>query len=161
MWNVPTYRIRAYVRNLRKSRKSTASAKRPPLHLKRSHCELSVQNHSQNVISLTGTQDQKRIVPATILLNDITPRGAFVFSSEALTPGTTISMSIQGPRRFYVKARVMTCQQIGVHGGLIHEGLSYPHRIGMLFEFATVEERLAVRRYFDDLALRYLRSSAC
>ena len=161
MWNVPSYRIRAYVRNLRKNRKTQATKKYPPLHLKRTTAEISVQNHDENVISLLGTREQRQIVRATVLLNDMTQRGVFMFTANPIPVGAVVSLTIHGPRRFYVKARVMLCKQISLYGGTISTDTVYPYRVGMLFEFSSVEERLAVKRYFDDLSFRYLRSAAC
>src|SRR5262245_9491877 len=119
MWDIPNYRIRAL---MRKQRRALVGAKRLDLHLKRTKAEIHIPD---KVPSKRG-----KLVPARVVLNDFTPRGLFLFSSEQLILGTQIELTIYEPHQFYVKGRIVACQTLILDKKII-SAQDFPYRIGV------------------------------
>lgn len=149
-WNVPTYRIRSYLRRMKSTRPRHAD-RGAPIHLKRVQAQVSV---------IEGLAISREMVPASALLNDLSLRGIFLFSTHAFVLGQRITITIQEPKTFFIRGRVVMCKIMSLHNNVISE-TSFPYRLGVLFEFRSAEERVAVKKYLDEIRGKFLSTSVC
>lgn len=140
-WNVPTYRIRAY---LRKKRKAEVKKQVPgfEIHIKRSKAQIAVGG---------GFTSNRVVLPATVVLNDITLRGLFLFSAHPIDLGQTVTLTVESPKALFVRGRVVACNRLSLQTAVISETV-FPYRVGILFEFRGIEDRIAIKKYCDELA---------
>jgi hypothetical protein len=150
MWEVPSHRIRAYVR-ARKEAKARISALYPAgdfsdrgaekLHLRRVRAQLKISD------GYGGLQHGiQGILPARVLLNDFGAKTLKLFTPTALRPGQVISISIEAPRQFYARAQVIACHSVPSETRIITE-MPYGFRVAVAFLFDNDVEREIVRRY--------------
>lgn len=159
MWNVPTYRIRAYIRGLRQGPASKRAARPFPFHYKRTRAEIALQPTDSGPFSLS--RERTPGIQASLVLNDFSPRGLFLFSAEQIPVGQRIFLTIHGPKRFFIRGRVVLCKRMSFHATTLTSGNTFPFRVGIVFDFQSVDERIAVKKYYDELSGQYLRSIEC
>jgi hypothetical protein len=150
MWEVPRYRIRRYLRQLRKTRAEGKKPERPVFHIKRTQAEITV---------LEGFAAPKKVVQACVVLNDLTPSGLLLFSSEPFYPGQRINLTLESPKLFYARGHITACKHMSLHQHVVGEH-TYPYRVAIRFEFGSHEEELSVRRYCQEIYTRYLYGPA-
>ena len=143
MWQAQNQRLRA-IASQRKSEKERLSKKY--LHIKRVLAELKVAG---------SLNDPPLVAHARVLLNDITPHGLGFFSTHALTPGTEIGFTIESPKRFYVRARVVWCQEYDAGSHIISE-TPFAFRAGIEFIFENDEEEKRIKQFCDDLSAEHV-----
>lgn len=138
MWQAPNQRLRA-IANQRKRDRQRMSKKF--LHVKRVLAELKIMG---------ALNSPPVVAQARVLLNDFTPKGLGFFSTHALTPGSEISFTIEAPKRFYIRAKVLWCQE---HDGKAHviSETPFAYRAGIQFLFENEDEEKRVRKYCEDL----------
>jgi hypothetical protein len=146
MWDVPRYRIRAYVQGLRRARAWKALKPQNSLRIRRTQAEILVTE---------GFASPAEVVTCRLILNELTPAGVHVYSSRYFVPGQIIALTVHAPRFFYVQATVVSCAKRSLdHRVLSDDPQSY--RVDLKFLFASNEERRAVREYCQDFLGRYL-----
>ncbi len=148
MWEIPRYRIRAYLRSVKSSRgrtrEQTASQRR--IHFKRVYCELRTGDGFSNTTS---------IIPARAILNDLTVHGLRIFTPVALQPGQELAITIEHPRYFYVRAVVSYCHELPYDSRVLSQS-PCNFRLGVNFVFASSAEEIAVENYCKLLYSEYL-----
>ena len=139
MWQAPSAKNRA-----------TANAKRrdvekwrPRLHIKRVVAELKLSARA-NIGASTG------VVSARVVLNDFSATGVGLFATEPVLVGTEVSLTIEHPKRFYCRARIVWCQEQITEGHILSQ-TPYTYRMGLQFVFESEEEETAVRQYYEEL----------
>jgi hypothetical protein len=78
-----------------------------------------------------------------------------VFSINPLNPGQVCAITIEEPRRIYVRARIVGCQEMDFDSHVITTQ-SYSYRLNLLFLFESEEEEKAFKTYCDELATQVL-----
>lgn len=92
---------------------------------------------------------------ARVVLNDISPKGMGIFSPVHLYAGQEIAITLEKPRRFYVKARVVYSQPLEGVGKVITEN-HFHHRIGLEFVLDSPEEAQAVTEFYEEMNRLYV-----
>ncbi len=146
MWEVPRYRIRRYLRKVRKARAEASQVEKPVFHLKRTKAEIAI---------LEGLAAPKAVVQASLILNDLTPFGLMLFSEQPLYVGQRIGLTIDAPKLFYARGTVTACKNMDLHRHIFGEAY-YAYRVAIKFEFHSAEEERAVARYCQELYRRHL-----
>jgi hypothetical protein len=86
--------------------------------------------------------------------------GVYVYSSDALSPGQNVSLTIEEPRMFYSRGIVLSCQPILGNRCVISK-TPLRYRVAIEFQFQTHEEREAVSQYCDGFLRERLYEGAC
>ncbi|MCM2324724.1 MAG: PilZ domain-containing protein [Oligoflexia bacterium] len=146
MWQAPNQRIRS----LQSAKKRQQDRLRRPLHIKRVRAELKVVGHG------TG---QGAISEARILLNDLSPTGVGIFSNAAILVGQEIAITLQDPKRVYLRGRVVWCQEYDLHRHVISSS-PFSYRMGIHFLFRNQEEEDAVKAFCNEVLREHLFSAA-
>jgi hypothetical protein len=137
MWQAPNSRVRA----IAQAKKREKERNRRPLHLKRVVGEIKVTG---------GLGQTPTVTQARVVLNDFSPKGVGVFSNAALEQGQEISLTLNDPKRFYARAKVVYCQEYGSESHIVSEQ-SYQFRVGLQFLFENDEEKKEVEKYCEEL----------
>jgi hypothetical protein len=146
MWEVPRYRIRRYLRKVRKARAEAPQEPKQVFHVKRTQAELTL---------LEGLATRKSVIQASIILNDLTPFGLMLFSEHPLYIGQRVGLTIEAPKLFYARGTVTACKNMELHRHIYGETY-YAYRVAIKFEFHSTEEERAVARYCQELYRRHL-----
>jgi hypothetical protein len=92
--------------------------------------------------------------PATIalraFLHELLPTEISFFSTERVGAGESVAISLDGPKKFFVKGKVTLCMEVPT-GGPILTLPKFSYRLRVLFQFSSEEERLEVERYSHEL----------
>ena len=145
MWQAPNQRVRAIAQAKRRERERA----RRPLHIKRVSAELKV---------LTLPSAAPMVTDARVLLNDFSPKGLGLFCGRPLGVGQEVAITLESPRRIYVRGRIVWCQEYDCESHVLSQR-SYSYRIGVQFTFETVEEQKAIKAFCDELSKDYLLTS--
>jgi hypothetical protein len=151
MWEVPKYRVRAYLRSLRESRRrQQEKIRRSSMVFKRARAEVRVSD---------GFTGQIELYPARVILNDFTHFGLKIFTQKALRPGTEVALTLEEPRYFYIRGKVRWCHDLPFDQRVLTDQ-PYRHRVWIDFNFSSSAEETAVESYCrqlfrDHLGARY------
>lgn len=119
---------------------------RLPVHFKRARAE----------VKLSGLgADPTKIIEARVLLNDITPKGIGLFTTSPMLPSQEISITVDQPKRLYVRGRIVWCMEHNANTHILSE-TKYAYRVGIQFIFDTEEERQALAKYVQELEAQFL-----
>ncbi len=111
------------------------------LHIKRVTAEI-------RTVTIPG--QVPTVSPARIVLNDISPFGVGLFAEVAFAQGQEIAITFEHPKRFYVKGRVLWCEESN-RGGKILSAEKFSYRIGIQFTFQSKADQDAVRAFCEEL----------
>ena len=137
-WDVPVYRIHAYVQSLNRRRAAGRKKAQAEYHLKRAHAELQILHGTP------GLRSANEVLHANIMLNDIRPRGLQVFSHQSLPFGQKVSIAIPAHRGFFAHGRVIGCEPLSTRITPA-SGTAPRYRVVIAFEFQSIDERLAIK----------------
>lgn len=138
MWQAAGYRYRTRLRVQQILKKRETDRKvRNSIHYKRVRVELRPE--SGNATSLG-------VIEARALLNDFTPEGFRVFVPHPMRIGQELALTLDEPRRFYIRARVVWCNSVPLTNRVLTQ-VPLMFRVGLQFIFRTEAERLAVQSY--------------
>lgn len=142
MWQAPNQRVRA----IASAKKREKERNRRPIHIKRVQAELKV----------VGTiNTTPHITQARVLLNDLSPKGLGLFAANPIMVGQQIALTIEEPKRFYIRGRVIWCQEHDADSHVLSP-TPYSYRIGIEFVFESREEEQQVAAYCDEIAKNHL-----
>ncbi len=126
------------------AKKRERDRKLPRMHLKKVRAEIkAVGGFSSGVKEVQ------------VVLSDISPKGVGFFSSGKLEIGETIALTLDEPKRFYVKGRVAWCQEYDATSHVLSTS-PQSYRIGLEFFFDSEEEEAEVRSYCDLIASNHI-----
>lgn len=83
---------------------------------------------------------------ARVMLNDLSPKGVGLFSPIAIQPGQEVQLTIEEPKRFFVRGKIAWCQEYDANSHVLSRD-PYSFRIGIEFEFTSAEEERQVREH--------------
>lgn len=151
MWEVPKYRIRAYLRSVQTQRKRARDrVDRETPHLQRVRVELRM---------FEGLGTPPTLVTGRALLNDLTTRQLKLFTAEPLEIGAALSLTIRTPQPFFVNARVAFCHEAPFTTRVLTE-TPLRYRVGVVFQFRTANETSAVEEFVTLLQSQHLKRPA-
>ena len=145
MWDIPRFRIRAYVKALQERRKR-AERTRPTFHFRRTEVQITRAG------AFGATTE---IAHGRLVLNDIKPNQITLFTTVALEDGLRVAITFNYPEPFYAKARVRYCRTFEITPRIVTQ-VTYPYRVKLEFMFDNEDERAAVERYCTFLNQHYL-----
>ncbi len=148
MWEVPRYRVRAYIRKKQKAKTQVSSDLKsgPRLHLRRVRAQIKI---------VEGLAILEKAFQARVLLNDFGQTGLRLFSSERLRPGQDIVIALDRPKEFYVRARVLWCFDAPRSGRVLSES-NFNYRVGVEYLFSSSNEEASVKEYCQYLMTEYI-----
>jgi hypothetical protein len=90
-----------------------------------------------------------------VILNDLSPKGLGLFSPVNLHVGQEVAITLEKPRRFYVKARVVYSHPLEGAGKVITD-CAFGHRVGLEFVLDSPEEAQAVTEFCEEMNRLYV-----
>ncbi len=142
MWEIPRFRIRAYVKAIQKQRSDRrAASNKNNTRMKRTQAQLITSN---------GFGVPVTIIPARVVLNDMQPTEMALFATEPFEEGSVINLTIEEPRRFFITGRVVSCFSNEANTRILTQQ-AYHYRIRLRFLFNSMEEVVAVKEYCEYL----------
>jgi hypothetical protein len=132
-WDVPSHRIRAYVRAVRRGG-SAWRGQAASLRLKKATAEIKVAE-----LGLLRTQ---------LLLNELTPRGLTLYSHQRLEPGQQLSIVLDTPRQFYAQAIVVGCSSDPASSFRVLSNNPCAYRLYVEFLFESAIEEQMVQSFY-------------
>jgi hypothetical protein len=142
MWQPPNQKARAQQAQKRRERA------RPKLQLKRVGAEIRIGG---------GLGKKAEIVRCRLFLNDIQPHQISFFSGHPLLVGTELSITIEAPKSFYVKGRLVVCAEYNRDSQVISEH-AHRYRNTVELEFENEEQAAEVKSLCQSLASDHLYS---
>ncbi|MBN23226.1 MAG: hypothetical protein CL678_18215 [Bdellovibrionaceae bacterium] len=106
-------------------------------------------------VGTTPGQPQK-IIDARVVLNDFRRRGVSVFTKESMPIGEMISVTLERPKRFYCRAKIVQCEQKHNAGMLVLSKENFNYRLALEFVFDSDEEKESIAEYCKELIENYL-----
>jgi len=153
MWDFPSLKARMSLRRAKKYGGLIEQKARPKLtlHIRRVPAQIRpLGPHATETSS---------VIPANLILNDLTPRGVALFTTEALQVDRVVELTFEEPRQFFIRARVRACNTIVIDRKIITKQV-YPFRILLEFEFDASVEHEAVRRLYHEIQSELVRKAA-
>lgn len=144
MWQVPNQKLRAMM-NARKRERERSSRS---FHIRRTRAQVKI-------VSGMETQPMQE---ARVVLNDISPKAMRLFSADMIAAGQVAAITLDEPTRIYVRARVVSCQELDAESRVISEN-PFSYRVSLLFLFDSDEEERAFKAYCEQLAQNVLGTS--
>lgn len=121
----------------------------PRMHLKKVRAE----------IKPIGDLSNRNTVEARVILSDLSPRGVAFFSSVPFENGQVIALTLDEPKRFFVKGRITWCQEHDAQSHVLGSN-PFSYRIGLRFLCESEEEGQEIRKYCDLIASQYIFGNA-
>jgi hypothetical protein len=137
MWQSPSSRTRA----AQAMRKKERDRLKPHLRLQKVRAEVKV----------LGKAVEPQFADCQVVLNDFNPLGVALFSSSPLMVGDEVALTLEEPKQFYIKGRIVSCQEYDATSKVISQN-TFSYRIGIQFKFETEEEKAEVKAYCDQIA---------
>lgn len=122
--------------------------RRLPVHIKRARAELK---------SVTSLGAAPIVAEARVVLNDMSIKGVGLFAPVELVPGTVVAITISEPTQFFIKGRVVWCQEHDATSHVLSKN-AFSFRVGIEFLYENPSEQQAVKQYLEVLARDYLFS---
>jgi hypothetical protein len=167
MWHNPNQRLRA----IANAKKREREKQRRPFHVKRVIAHLSLpkpaetpiqaqdQNTQEQPGSKTATTDsQIEIIPARVILNDLSSKGVGLFSPFPFIPGQEVIVNITAPIKLQLPSRVVWCQQHDANSHVL-SSQPYSYRLGIEFLHPSHEKQESIKIIFDDISRNFLYST--
>jgi hypothetical protein len=104
-----------------------------------------------------GLARNKTTTEVRVILSDFGPKGVGIFSGQPLEIGQEISLTLEDPKRFYVKGRVIACLEHDAGSHVISK-MPYSYRIGVQFLFESAEEESQVKAFCEMIHKDYVFS---
>ncbi len=143
MWQAPSHRVRA----LASAKKRARERQRKAIHLKLVDGEIRILGNHLG--------DGSKGAAIRVILNDLGSKGLGIFSSSPFMVGQEISITLEKPKRFFVKGRIAWCQEHDANSHVISNN-PFSYRMGIVFTFADADEERKVREYCEILSKEYL-----
>lgn len=143
MWQAPDGKRRAMAEVQREARERSKRQSRIRV------CRTAAQ------VRIGGAADGPLVVPARVVLNEVTPKGMQLFVGQSLPVGALAQIALEEPRRVYVRATIVSSQEFSSETRIIRtEPFSY--RVGVAFAFETEEDEKSFKSFLEDLKAQIL-----
>lgn len=126
-------------------------AKSNPKHLRRTTAQIKFAGQ-------LGSKTKPEVIMARLILNDFTPKGICLFCTKAVAPGREVSITIDEPKQFFAKGRIVSSQEVASSSRVITKK-KFSHRVKVEFVFDSDEQAKQVEEYCNDLFKEYLGGS--
>lgn len=146
MWNAPLNNNKN--RFLAAQRKREQEKMAPKLHLRRVRGE----------IKTVGDLSSPVQTEARVILSDIFPDEMAFFVDQSFDHGQILALTMDDPKRFYVRGKVTKCEKHDVNTHIIQEN-TFSYRISIEFVFENEEERAEVRKFCEQIMSEFTFSS--
>jgi Tfp pilus assembly protein PilZ len=97
------------------------------------------------------------LAESRIILNDLSPFGVGLFCEKAFNVGQEIALTLEHPRRIYVRGKVAWCEDQSPQSHVMSKK-PFGYRIGIQFTFQSAEEQEALREFCDQIAREHLHA---
>lgn len=97
----------------------------------------------------SGLNEDAVVLKSRLVLIDMTENEVDIFSSEPVALGTEVGLTLDGPRRFYVRGIVSMCRG-SEHESRVISQEKFPYRLKIQFTFSNEEEKKQVRQFVGD-----------
>ena len=141
MWQVPNQKMRALI----SARKRERERSRKSFHLRRTRAQ----------VKIVSSIESHPVQEVRVVLNDISPKAMSLFSGDPIGVGQVAAITLDEPTRIYVRARVVSCQELDFESRVITEN-PFSYRVALLFLFESEEEARAFKIYCEQLAQEVL-----
>ncbi len=145
MWQTSRFR--------NKYKRRGRDGKRTPFHLKRVTAEIKLLRVGEWQI---GASSGAPVFVARIILNDFSPKGLGLFSTQQLPIGEPVAITLQEPRRLYFKGVIAWCYELEAATPIHSSEKQYAYRVGIAFTFESMEEEEQVRKFCEFLHQEFL-----
>lgn len=129
---------------MRKQKEEAANG--PQLTLRRVPVQITVQN---------GLSAPSSVLWGYAFLNDFNPHGVYVFSPDPFQRDQTLSITLEEPRRFFARAKVLSSQNTKTDSKVI-SAPKPTHRLALEFVAQTEEEKAAFLQFAEEIKDQYL-----
>lgn len=99
-----------------------------------------------------------QMIQARILLNDIKPTQVDIFATQPILVGQSVALTLDEPKRFYARARVVACKEVPTERKIITP-VNYNFRMGLDFIIESQAEENALKDFYHEISTKYLNSS--
>src|SRR5579885_1466580 len=147
MWKEPDLKRHAAIAAQRRAQERERERNASRFTIRRTRAEVKIRSESS----------EPAIAPARIVLNDVSPKGMTFLVGSSLPVGELAQITIEEPRRIYVKAKIVASQPYGL-GGRVISAEPFSYRIAVTFIFSTEDEERDFKSFCDELALEVLRT---
>lgn len=136
------------------SKKSDRNRGKPVIHIKRTLARLEIVEQG------LSTDNPPYCLNVRLVLNDLTPQGTEIFSSEPIVLNREISLTLVSPVSISIKGRILSCQAHNMQSHILSDQ-SFAYRIGVQFNLETEAEKSALETLCADLTreILYVRPS--
>jgi hypothetical protein len=141
MWQVPNQKLRAMI----SARKREKERQKQGFHIRRTSAQLKIVSPPVALPPMS----------VRVVLNDISPKQMSLFTSQPLAPGQIAAVTLEEPKRIYVRARILGCQELDYESKVISTQ-SYSYRVTLLFIFESEEEEKQFKSFYDELTTEVL-----
>lgn len=142
MWQAPNNKVRA----IGSAKKRLKDRNSKTFHLKRVVAELKL---------IGGLGQPPVITQARVLLNDLSPKGVGLFTPMSVNPDQEVAITFESPRRFYVKGKIIFCNDVRSTQTIISEE-RYSYRVGLKFTFQNEQEEKEVEAFCQEILEHHL-----
>ena len=147
MWQGSSQRVRALQSEKRRQKERLAR----PIHIKRVRAEIKPRGSSVN--------QQLPITDGRVILNDISAQGMGLFSTQPQLVGQEVSITLEEPRRIFLRGRIIWCQEHDTETHVISQN-AYSYRVGIKFLFESKEEEELIKQFVAELGRDVLYNKA-
>lgn len=102
-------------------------------------------------LKLSGRLEPTALMAGRLVLSEMSDSGLFLFCQKPVMVGESMSVTLEHPRRFFVKGRVISCQEILPPSKII-SAEQFAYRLEIEFIMESEEEREAIRAFRGELA---------
>lgn len=150
MWELPGQKNSRFNRRKKEPAKVDAAAgPKTKFHMRRTSVELVLrEGFGQGTQTFTGR----------VILNEVTPAGLYLYSTEPFFPGQEISLTLEQPRRFFARGRVISCSRADLNSR-VFSTKPFPYRLAVVFDCQNVNETAAIEKYCSELHSQYLAAA--
>ncbi len=141
MWQVPNQKLRAMMT----ARRREKERQKRGFHIARTSAQMKI----------VSPPSSTPVMEVRVVLNDITPKQMCLFTNEPITPGQIAAVTLEDPRRIYVRARIVGCQELDYESKVIHTQ-AFQYRVSLVFLFESEDEQKQFKSYYDELATEVL-----
>jgi hypothetical protein len=125
---------------------------------KRAREKMKVQLRLKRVraeVKILGSLNAPPVTEVRLFLNDISADGLGLFSGAPMMVGDEIALTMEEPKRFYVRGRIIACVEQNANSKVVSQSAP-SYRVTIQFTFDGSAEREQVKLFCEDIAKNHL-----
>jgi hypothetical protein len=159
MGNVHRLRTNAYRQGQKKRKKSGSQGPSHALRGLEQTFVFSFKRTDATLLIPQGIGFPPLDISAQVILNDLQPTEATVFSNMKLAEGQEVELTFECPRSFSVSGTVVYCNRVQLESRVISLK-PHPFRIKLELSFLNDGDRLDVKNFCEELSETILKRAA-